>query len=118
MIIPQLYVFTHVLINDKSRDIMFSEKDVQSSHINVNDGFKFSFHKFRKSKIYFINIDIYEFERWQCVKRTRNSFYKIENEIIIEKNISHNHEPNEAIILTRQTISNSLKRKSKENTYL
>jgi len=45
------------------------------------------------------------------VKRTCKCFYKIDNEVIIEKNISHNHEPDNENILTRQSVSNSLKRK-------
>lgn len=51
---------------------MFSEK---GKRINVIDGFKFSFQKYLKNDI----------ERWRCVKRTCKSFYKCENEIIIEK---------------------------------
>jgi len=87
---------------DKTQNIMFSEK---GKRINVIDGFKFSFHKYLKNDI----------ERWRCIKRTCKSFYKCENEIIIEKNITHNHEPDEANILTRQTVSNFLKRKEQEN---
>lgn len=74
---------------------MFSEK---GKRINVIDGFKFSFHKCLKNGI----------KRWRCVKRTCKYFYKNENEIIIEKNILHNHEPNKENILTRQTVNKYL----------
>lgn len=87
---------------DKSRNIMFSEK---GKRINVIDGFKFSFTNCLKM----ISND------GECGKRTCKSFYKSENEIIIEKNISHNHEPDEANILTKQTVSNSKKKSTRKS---
>jgi len=80
-----MYNFEHsktikiLYIMDKFRNIMFSEK---GKRINVIDGFKFLFYESLKNDI----------EWWRCLKRTCKSFYKSENEIIIEKNISHNHE--------------------------
>lgn len=82
-------VYVHIpYIMDTSCNIMFSEK---GKCINVIDGFKFLFHKSLKNDI----------ERWRYVKKTWKSFYKLENETIIKKNISHNHKPDEANILTR-----------------
>lgn len=58
------------MANDKSRDIMLIYNVLHFHFINV----------------YKMLNDI---EHWQCVKRTRNSFYKSENEIIILKKTSH-----------------------------
>jgi len=73
---------------DKSRNIIFSEK---GKRINVIDGLKFSFHKWLKNNI----------KQWLCVKKTCKSFYKSENEIIIENNISpiHEHDKVQAIFI-------------------
>lgn len=39
-----------------------------------------------------------------------------ENEMVIEKNLSHNHKCNKANILTKQAVSNFLKRKSQKHS--
>jgi hypothetical protein len=83
-------------------NVMFSEK---GKKVYIIEGFKFSFHKVLKNDI----------ERWRCIQRTCKSFFKYNNNLIIEQNLTHNHNCDSEKILNRQALNNNLKRKSQND---
>lgn len=88
---------------------MHSEKN---KSLKVISGYKFRFHKFLKNDV----------ERWYCTVKTCKCFAKLIVKSLIDTEIDifneHNHEPLPENILTRQKISNNLKRKAVEDMFV
>ena len=82
---------------------MFSEK---GRTLRVVDNFKFRFHK-RLGE---------DMERWACTTKSCSAYMKIgpDGSVIFQK-LEHNHPAVADRILTRQSVSNSVKRKAVEN---
>lgn len=81
---------------------MLSEKGKPMIVIN---NYKYNFHKKLCDNI----------ERWQCIKRGCKSYVKSRDDIVVEHNCVHNHDPINESILNRQQLSNSVKRKAIED---
>jgi hypothetical protein len=85
--------------------VMFSEKNKKLYLIYDH---KFHFNKYLNNNI----------QRWACIKRMCKSFFKLnENSEIIFNVLNHDHEKNDVNILTRQKVSNKLKRKTLEDPF-
>lgn len=84
---------------------MLSEKNKKLYIIN---GYKFHFQKFLNNNI----------QRWACTKRLCKSFFKLsENGDIVFSVLNHDHDKDDINILTRQKVSNKLKRKALDDPY-
>lgn len=84
-------------------EFSISEKNKK---IVIIEGFKFRFQKLLRNDI----------QRWCCCIKSCKCFFKCENNFnIIEQSIEHNHPKPEQKLLNRQNISNSLKRKAKDD---
>jgi len=91
-----------------SAEKMLSEK---GKLIFIVNKFKFSFHKLLQNGQH----------RYKCTKRGCTANLKVlENHDIVwtSCNLEHNHDADEENKIERQIISNSLKRKATENTYV
>jgi len=85
--------------------VMFSEKNKK---LYLIDGYKFHFNKYLN----------YNIQRWPCTKRMCKSFFKLnESSEILFSVLNHNHEKDDVNILTRQKVSNKLKRKALEDPF-
>lgn len=83
---------------------MLSEK----KKLNIINGYKFHFQKFLNNNI----------QRWACTKRLCKSFFKLsENGDIVFSVLNHDHDKDDINILTRQKVSNKLKRKALDDPY-
>lgn len=79
--------------------VMHSEKNKK---LYIIDGYKFHFNKLLVNNI----------QRWSCTKRMCKCYFKLnENSEIVFSDLNHNHAKDEVNILTRQKLSNKLKRK-------
>uniref|UniRef100_A0A2S2NXU0 MULE transposase domain-containing protein n=1 Tax=Schizaphis graminum TaxID=13262 RepID=A0A2S2NXU0_SCHGA len=80
--------------------VMYSEKNKKLYIIN---GYKFHFNKFLNNNI----------QRWACTKRMCKAYFKLnENSEFVFSVLIHDHEKDDVNILTRQKVSNNLKRKA------
>jgi len=83
--------------------VMYSEKNKK---LYIIDGYKFHFNKFLNNNI----------QRWACTKRMCKSYFKLnENGEIFLCVLNNDHEKDDVNILTRQKVSNKLKRKALGN---
>ena len=82
---------------------MFSEK---GKRLQVIRGFKFKYHKTLSGDV----------KRWVCVDKLCTAFLKIyRGGLVVEERTTHNHIRDSAVNLTRQRVSNAVKRKTKED---
>lgn len=86
-------------------NVMNSEKN---KTLKLIGGYKFRFHKFLKN----------ETERWSCTVKTCKCFAKFSNNnCLVESFNEHNHEKLSEIVLIRNKLSNTLKRKAVDHMF-
>lgn len=82
---------------------MYSEKNKKLYIIN---GYKFHFNKLLSNNI----------QRWACTKRMCKCYFKLNGNCdIVFSDLNHDHAKDDVNILTRQKVSNKLKRKVLNN---
>ncbi len=81
-------------------ECMLSEKQKE---IRIIEGFKFRFHKMLQGEV----------QRWTCCKNSCKCFFKLtSNNVMSDIYNEHNHDKCDEQVITRQKISNSVKRKA------
>lgn len=81
-------------------ECMLSEKQKE---IRIIEGFKFRFHKMLQGEV----------QRWTCCKNSCKCFFKLtSNNVMSDIYNEHNHNKCDEQVITRQKISNAVKRKA------